>query len=142
MATLLQPIDFTDKDAKDVVSNLSDDYVNDAGDNVYLAKGDEYLAHLQSEFDVDTDSADLADPIKFKVKETLLCYIKTLIFQDLIDDARAPFETQEIMIDKYRDKLAEAQKCHEKWYSTLNENSFYTVDVGVETSFISTFARR
>jgi hypothetical protein len=142
MATILQPIDFTDIDAKNVVSDESTDYVNDSGDNVYLALGDEYLTHLHQTFNVDPLDTNVSDPIKFKVKQLLLCFVKIRIFTDLINDALAPFEGQQVVLEKYRNKLDEAKLCHKEWYSQIDENAFYDEPVGYDNTIVTTFGRR
>jgi len=140
MATILLPIDFTDTDAKNAVKLTGVDW-EVSGDNVYLYKCNQYYLKLLRDYGIASDDADLADPVPFQIKEILVCYGKTLIFSDLIDDSRAPFETQEILIDKYRDKLRNAQECLAKWLTELDENAFYDLEKGTDSAAIGRFGR-
>jgi len=141
MATILQPIDFTDKDSKDAVKQDGADW-EVSGDNVYLYEGDQYYGKLLRDFAIDPLDADLASPPIYQVKKVLVCYVETLIFRNLIDDARAPYETQEVLIDKYRDKLKNAKECLNKWLTQLDENAFFDTDKGTDSPCVGTFGRR
>jgi len=141
MATILQPIDFTDSDSKDNVKLTGLDFeVN--GDNVYLYEGDQYYGKLLRDYGISATDPDLADPPIYQVKKVLVCYVETLIFRNLIDDSRAPFETQEILVDKYRDKLKNAQECLKKWLSDLDENAFFNDDKSTDNILIGSIGRK
>ena len=141
MATILQPIDFTDKDAKDAVSSDATDYVNGTGDNVYLALGNEYYNKLLRDYGIDSSDTGLADPPIFQVKKVMICFVEMEIFGDLIDDSRATFEGQETLIDKFQNKYDLAKECHEKWLSQLDENAFYDTAKGTDSPVIGRFGR-
>ena len=141
MATILQPIDFTDSDSKDAVKQSGADW-EVTGDNVYLYEGDQYYGKLLRDFGIASNDVDLATPPIYQVKKVLVCYVEMLIFRNLIDDARAPYETQEILVDKYRDKLKNAKECHDKWLAQLDENAFYDEDKGTDSPCVGTFGRR
>jgi len=141
MATILQPIDFTDSDSKANVKLDGVDFTV-SGDNVYLYEGDEYYQNLLRDYGIASDNVDLVDPPIYKVKKVLVCYVETLIFRNLIDDARAPFEGQEVLIDKYRDKLKNAQNCLKDWLSKLDENAFFDEDKSTDSLVVGTFGRR
>jgi len=211
MATILQPIDFTDKDSKDCVSGdnglyykplvlssvaivaernailtgsisgakikvlkkleLTDfelqakvvygdpsedgeDWVNDTSDvvcvgvggvdegrNVYLNIGDDYYDNLLRDYDILATDTELSSPPLFSVKEVLICFVEIKIFQDLIDDSRAPFEGQQILTDKYTKKLKEAKECHNKWYSKLDKNAFYDEPKSTDSTVVGYFGR-
>jgi len=141
MATILQPIDFTDSDSKKNVKLDSADFTIN-GDNIYLYEGDQYYSNLLRDYGIDPTDTGLADPPIYKVKKVLVCYVETLIFNDLIDDARAPFEAQEVRFEKYRDKLKNAQTCLANWLSKLDENAFYDEDKSTDSPIIGTFGRR
>ena len=112
------------------------------GTNVYLNLGDEYYQKLLRDFGIDPTDTGLADPPIFQVKRVLICFVEIEIFGDLIDDSRAPYENQEVLIDKYRDKLSNAEKCHDKWMSQLDENAFYDTPKGTDSPCVGTFGRR
>jgi hypothetical protein len=114
----------------------------DEGRNVYLRLGDEYYEKLLRDFGILTTDTDLADPPIFQVKRVLMCFVEIEIFGDLIDDARAPYETQEILVDKFRDKRKYAQECHDKWLAQLDENAFYDDVKSTDSPCIGTFGRR
>lgn len=140
MATILSSIDFTDVDCKEAVKRDGDDWVIGT-DNVYLYKCDQYYQKLLRDYGIASDDVNLADPVPFEVTEVLVCYGKILIYTDLIQDSRTPFETQEILLDKYKDKLAEAKKCLEQWLIDLDKNAFYGTEKSNETSAIGRFGR-
>ena len=140
MATILSPIDFTDKDCKDAVKLTGEDWLV-GSDNVYLYKCDQYYYKLLRDYGIASNDPDLANPVPFEVTEVLVCYGKVLIYTDLIQDSRTPFETQEILLDKYKDKLAEAKKCLEQWLIDLDKNAFYGTEKSNETSAIGRFGR-
>jgi hypothetical protein len=211
MATILQPIDFTDKDSKDCVSGenslyykpfsvlsvalaaakkdvltgvtsgakirvladftlenvemfakviqgdpaeAGEDWVNDSaqtvftglggideGRNVYLNIGDEYFGKLLRDFAIDATNEEIYSPPIFDVKEVLICFVEIKIFQDLIDDSRAPFEGQQILTDKYTKKLKEAKSCHNKFYGDLDENAFFNKPKGGDSTCVRMFFR-
>lgn len=140
MATILAPIDFTDSDSKANVKLTGTDW-EVSGDNVYLYEGDQYYNKLLRDRGIDPSDTNLSSPPIYQVKKVLVCYVETLIFRNLIDDARAPYETQEILVDKYRDKLKNAQECLKNWLSELDDNAFFDEDKGTDTSFIGHFGR-
>jgi len=140
MATILQPIDFTDVDSKSAVKQTGADW-EVSGDNVYLYEGDQYYGKLLRDFGIDPTDITLVTPPIYQVKKILVCYVEMLVFRNLIDDARAPYETQEILVDKYRSKLKNAKECHDKWLSQLDENAFYDTDKGTDSPCIGHFGR-
>ena len=113
----------------------------DEGRNVYLNIGDEYYNNLLREYDILPTNTELASPPIFKVKEVLICFVEIKIFQDLIDDSRAPFEGQQILTDKYTKKLKEAKECHDKWYGKLDENAFYDEPKSTDSTVVGSFGR-
>lgn len=141
MATILTSVDFTDSDAKSSVKQTGTDWsVN--GDNVYLYKGDQYYYKLLRDYSISQTDPDLASPPPFQIKEILKCYVETLIYRDLIDDARAPYENQTVLVDKFRDKLKYALACLNNWLKELDENAFYDEEKGTDSNIIGTFGRR
>lgn len=140
MATILQPIDFTDVDSKGAVKQTGTDW-EVSGDNVYLYEGDQYYGNLLRDFGIDPTDVNLASPPIYKVKKVMVCYVETIIFRNLLADARAAFETQEILTTKYKDKLSEAKACHSKWLSQLDENAFYDTDKSTDSPCIGHFGR-
>jgi hypothetical protein len=141
MATILQPIDFTDSDSKSNVKLIGADYTVGT-DNVYLYEGDEFYYTLLREYGIALDDARLSSPPIYTVKKAMVCYVETLIFRNLIDDARAPFETQEILVDKFASKLKNAQTCLAKWLDKIDENAFFDEAKGTDSPMVGTFGRR
>lgn len=141
MATILSPIDFTDIDSKNSVKLDGSDYLV-GSDNVYLYEGDQYYYDLLRDYGIASNDPGLASPPIYKVKKVLVCYVETLIFRNLIDDARAPYENQEMLVDKYRDKLTNAKNCLKEWLSKLDENAFYDNEKSTDSQIVGTFGRR
>jgi hypothetical protein len=113
----------------------------DEGRNVYLNIGDDYLGKLYRDFGIDPTDTDLVSPPIFQVKEVLICFVEIKIFQDLLQDSRAPFEGQEVLTDKYINKLKEAKSCHDKWLGQLDENAFYDLPKGTDSPCVRMFNR-
>jgi len=113
----------------------------DEGRNVYLNIGDDYFGKLLRDFDIDPTNEDIYSPPIFQVKEVLICFVEIKIFQDLLQDSRAPFEGQEVLTGKYNDKLKEAKECHNKWYADLDENAFFNTPKGTDSPCIGSFGR-
>ena len=141
MATILQPIDFTDVDSKNAVESTKAKWVNGSGDNVYLAMGDEYYNKLLRDYGIDPTDTDLASPPIYQVKKVLICYVEMEVFRDLLRDSRAPFDGQDILEDKYRQKLDEAKECLKNWLSELDENSFFDKPKSSDTKLVTNFLR-
>lgn len=142
MATILQPIHFTDPDSKNAVKLSNADYLNGDGDNVYLAMGDEYYNKLLRDNAIDPTDPDLADPLSvLNIKKILICFVEFEIFKDLVDDSRAPFDGQEILPDKYKTKRDDAMKCLDNWLKQLDGNAFFDEPKGSDSPVVSTFYR-
>jgi len=113
----------------------------DEGRNVYLNIGDNYYGKLLRDFTIDPTDVTLVNPPIFQVKEVLICFVEIKIFQDLLQDSRAPFEGQEVLTDKYTNKLKEAKLCHDKWLNQLDENAFFDLAKGSDSPCVRTFNR-
>jgi len=113
----------------------------DEGRNVYLNIGDEYYDNILRDFDILPTDTDLSSPPIFKVKKVLICYVEVEIFQDLLEDSRAPFEGQQVLTEKFSKKLKEAKECHDKWYSKLDENAFYDEPKSTDSTVVGYFGR-
>ena len=113
----------------------------DEGRNVYLNIGDNYYGKLLRDFKIDPTDVTLVSPPIFQVKEVLICFVEIKIFQDLLQDSRAPFEGQEVLTDKYINKLKEAKLCHDKWLNQLDENAFFDLAKGSDSPCVRMFNR-
>lgn len=113
----------------------------DEGRNVYLVLGDDYYGKLLRDNGIDPTNVGLVLPPILQIREAMVAFVEMDIFKDLIDDSRAPFDGQTILIDKYRDKLKNAEKCWKKWLTDIDENAFFDLEKGDDSLTIGVFLR-
>ena len=134
-----------DEEGEDFINSETDTVFTsessvNSGENIYLIMGDEYYLNLLRDYGIDQDDSNLIAPI-FKVKKVLICFIEREIFADLIRDSRAPFNGQEILADKYKIKLDEAQACFDRWINELDKNAFFGTSKSADTKIVARYGR-
>jgi hypothetical protein len=135
--SILSASDFTDMDVRNAVSEVSLSATN--GDNLYLFRADQYYTKLLRDFSIDATDDDLSSPPLFDVKEVMILWSSIDVLKDLIDDSRAPFDNQQILVDKYSIKLRNAVKAHKSALGELDSNAFYSLDRSTDVRMVTRF---
>jgi len=139
MATLLSSTDFTDLTIRP--SLLADKNIVGA-DSTYLSDGDLYYYDMLRERGIDsTDTGLITDPLPFKIKYAVKCWISINVCRDLLENSEAPYDNQVISADKFDRKLKYYEQCHEDALSAIDDNMFTGGDKGKESSMVKYYGR-